>query len=72
MLKLTRRPYESLLLETSDGEIEVIIREIKGKQIQILIDAPDEVSIVRNELVSRRSIVDDLREGVWVGATGNR
>jgi len=51
MLILTRRPGESLIIETPAGElIEVTVLEVKGNQVRIGTDAPDEVQILREEL----------------------
>lgn len=48
MLKLTRRPKEAIII---DGDIKVIIKWIKGNKVSVGIDAPDEVEIVREELL---------------------
>jgi len=54
MLILTRRPGETLIIELPTGErIEVTVLGIKGNQIRIGTDAPDEISIVREELVQK-------------------
>ena len=58
MLILTRRPKESITITTPSGEIiEFKIMDSKGSQIKVGIDAPDEYSIVRNELLD-----DDFEE----------
>jgi carbon storage regulator len=52
MLILTRRPGETLIIELPTGEqIQVKVLEVKGNQIRISTDAPDDISIVREELV---------------------
>ena len=48
MLKLTRRPGESLILE---DDIRVTILGQNGSHIRIGIDAPEDVHIVRDELL---------------------
>jgi carbon storage regulator len=54
MLILTRRPGETLIVETPDGErITVTVLEVKGNQVKIGTDAPDDVSIVRKELLEK-------------------
>ena len=54
MLILTRRPGESILVELPDGEqITVTVLEVKGKQVKLGTDAPDDVPIVREELVEQ-------------------
>ena len=53
MLVLTRRPNEALILETTDGQIRVVF-DIKDGQIKVAIDAPDNVDIIREELIQGR------------------
>ena len=54
MLILTRRPGESLILELPTGErIKVTVLEVKGNQIRIGTDAPDDIAIVREELLEK-------------------
>lgn len=48
MLKLTRRPGETLVL---DHDIRVTISAIRGNQVRLTIDAPDDVDVVREELL---------------------
>ncbi len=48
MLILTRRKGESI---TIDGDIEVTVVDISGGTVRVGIDAPDEINIVRNELL---------------------
>ena len=49
MLLFTRREGESLVLETSDGPIELKLAYLNGEHARIGIDAPDSVAIVRKE-----------------------
>lgn len=51
MLILTRNTSESIIIETSDGTIEVTICGMKGGQVRVGVDAPDSVDIWRKELV---------------------
>ena len=52
MLIVTRRPGESIVIELPDGEqIAITVLEVKGKQVRLGTDAPDDVPIVREELV---------------------
>jgi len=52
MLVLTRRLGETLINELPAGEqIQVTVLSIKGNQVRIGTDAPDDVSIVREELL---------------------
>ena len=54
MLILTRRPGESIIIETPAGElIQVTILSVKGNQVRIGTEAPDDISIVREELLER-------------------
>ena len=53
MLVLTRREGDTVILETSDGPIEVSIAEINGSQIRVGFNAPKSVSIFRGELKKR-------------------
>ena len=54
MLILTRRPSETLIIELPTAErIEVTVLGIKGNQVRIGTDAPDEISIVREELLEK-------------------
>ena len=54
MLILTRRPGETLIIETPGGErITVTVLSIKGNQVRIGTDAPDDIAIVREELLER-------------------
>ena len=52
MLILTRRIGETLIIELPTGEtIEVTVLEIKGSQVRLGIEAPEEVHIIREELL---------------------
>ena len=53
MLGLTRKPGEFVTLYTSDGPIRIYVKEIKGLQVRIGFDAPDDVEIVRGEIDER-------------------
>ena len=47
---LPRRANESIILETSDGPIEVKLTSIDGAQVRIGVRAPRSVGIVRGKL----------------------
>lgn len=47
MLVLTRRPRESIII---DDDITVTVLEIRGNQVRLGIDAPDEVPVHRQEI----------------------
>ena len=54
MLVLTRREGETLIIELPTGEtIEVTVLGIKGNQVRIGTDAPDDIAIVREELLDK-------------------
>ncbi len=54
MLILTRRPDESIII---DGDIKLKILSINGNQVMIGFEAPDDVTIVREELLDKESPV---------------
>lgn len=52
MLILTRRVSESIIIEAPAGErITVAVLGVKGNQVRIGTDAPDDVQIMREELL---------------------
>jgi len=52
MLNLTRRPNESIVITTADGqEIEVVVLGVKGSQVRLGIAADKSVEILRAELL---------------------
>jgi carbon storage regulator len=54
MLILTRRLGESIILESPTGErIKVTVLGVKGNQIRIGTNAPDDIAIVREELLEK-------------------
>jgi carbon storage regulator len=57
MLILTRRPGETLIIETPAGEqITVTVLQVKGNQVRIGTAAPDDIAIVREELLEPATI----------------
>ena len=58
MLILTRRPGETLVLQTDHEEIEIQFG-LDGRQIKVSIDAPPSVRIVRGELLERDQLIED-------------
>ena len=51
-LVLTRRLGETLILELPTGEeIQIAVLELKGSQARLGIEAPEEVHIIREELL---------------------
>ena len=65
MLILTRRPGESLIIKLPTGEkIKVTVLGVKGNQVRIGTDAPENIAILREELLesdtaSYRSVSHD-------------
>jgi carbon storage regulator len=58
MLNLSRRVGESILI----GEnIVITILAVKGKQVRIGLSAPGDVSILREEIVPKLTLVKDDR-----------
>lgn len=57
MLKVTRKLGKGLILITSDGEIHIDFELNSGKQIKLAIDAPDEVKILRDELLRTENTI---------------
>jgi carbon storage regulator len=55
MLVLTRNTQESIVIETSDGTIVVTVCGVKGNQVKIGFDAPDNVDIWRSELLEENA-----------------
>lgn len=55
MLILTRSVggHNTLIIQTSDGDIEVSIREVKGGRVTVGIDAPDDVDVWRSEVFDK-------------------
>jgi carbon storage regulator CsrA len=52
LLGITRRPGESVLIELPTGEqITVVIARVRGEQVRVAIDAPEQVPVVREELL---------------------
>ena len=56
MLVITRRPNESIVIDT-DGTreiVEIVVLGIKGRQVRIGIKAPREVIVHRKEIYQRQ------------------
>ena len=53
MLVLTRRRNESIILTLADGStIRVMVANVRGAKVQLAVDAPAEVRVVREELLT--------------------
>ncbi|MDX1763399.1 MAG: carbon storage regulator CsrA [bacterium] len=63
MLVITRKVGEEIVL---DGEVRIVIKEVKGKQVRIGVDAPPTVAVHRGEIYSQvaeanaRAAVNDI------------
>jgi len=51
MLVLTRKPHESLAI---GDNIEITVLSVKGNQVQLGINAPKDVCILRDELLDTK------------------
>lgn len=51
MLILSRKIKESITLQTQEGTITISIKNIKGRQVKVGIDAPQSVYVDRTELL---------------------
>ena len=62
MLVLNRQPGEKVII---DGGITVIVMSVIGNQVRLAFDAPDQVCILRAELLGRqdRPVPDPDLEG---------
>lgn len=50
MLVLTRKAGESIVI---GNKIRITIKKIQGKRVRLIIDAPKDVSIKREELIEK-------------------
>lgn len=53
MLVLSRKLSQKIILNTSDGDITLVIVGITGNQVRLGMEAPKSVSIRRSELADR-------------------
>jgi len=52
MLILTRRPGESIIIELPTGkQIQVVVLGVKGNQARVGTDVPEDITILREELL---------------------
>ena len=51
MLILTRRPAESIVI--GDEVIRITVLSVKGNQVRIGVDAPDDVEVHREEIFEK-------------------
>lgn len=57
MLSLTRNVNESVMLYTTDGPIEIVVKQIHGQQARIGFAAPKSVKIVRSEIDKAKQVL---------------
>lgn len=50
MLVITRKPGESIVIS---NQIKITIKKIEGKRVKLMIEAPKDVSIKREELIEK-------------------
>ena len=53
MLVITRKTNEGITLNTSDGEIHISVSTGTNAQVKVAIEAPEAVTVLRDELVNR-------------------
>jgi carbon storage regulator len=68
MLVLTRRCDEAIVLHDANGnEIRLSVVDIRGSKVRIGIEAPRQVSIVREEVLELDPLADPVpREMAWI------
>ena len=56
MLVLTRNGNvnNTFVIQTSDGDIEISIRDVKGSQVRIGIKSPESVDVCRSEVLDKK------------------
>lgn len=63
MLCLARKKFESIVLQTSDGIIEIHVTDIyKGEKVRLAIDAPLKVGVDRKEIYEAKMRTKMMRE----------
>ncbi len=60
MLVLTRKFGETIRIGSN---VELIINRIKGNEVSLAFDAPDDVKILRGELVDSPIVREDAKDG---------
>lgn len=53
MLVLTRKPGEKVII---GGNITVTVVEVKGNKVRLAFEAPDQIHIMREELIARQNM----------------
>lgn len=60
MLVLTRRPHEVIVIA---DDIFIKVLSVEGNQVKLGFDAPKEINIVREELLERDRLIEELDHG---------
>ena len=58
MLVVGRREGETIIIQTTDGEIVVSLERLQGTQARIGIEAPEQVKVLREELIPAEGSTD--------------
>lgn len=53
-LTITRRRGEKVILETTQGPIEIQIMDIKGNSVKVKFECSRDISILRSEIIGRK------------------
>ena len=55
MLLLTRSVYkdETIIIQTSDGEVVISIEDVQGGQVKVGVNAPKTIKVLRNEVLKK-------------------
>lgn len=59
MLVVTRRINESIIIDTGKDKIEIVLKDIRGKNARIGVHADKRYTIVREELMEHESENND-------------
>lgn len=49
MLTLTRKRDEKIIIKTDQGDIEILVSDIRGNRVRIGVEAPKNFKILRGE-----------------------
>ena len=62
MLVLTRKKNDVVVVTVGGVDVLVTIAEIRGDRVRIGFTAPQEVSIMRQELIDQQTRVDEINK----------
>jgi carbon storage regulator len=68
MLILTRRKDEAIVIRNRFGaEIRLLVVDVRGNKVRLGIEAPADISVIREEIRNRESAVETCaRELAWI------